>query len=260
MRRTIPWGGLLLALIIVLIFAYAATQVSRKPNTEPAVSNQLPKNEYDRDLFWEENGYIHYENSLVGIDVSSHQEEIDWKKVKADGVDFAIIRAAYRGYTNGGLSMDPWFRENLQGAKKAGLQVGVYLFSQATTMQEAEEEAAFLLECLDGQALDFPVYYDWETVEADARTDHVTGEEVTAFALQFCKTVEAAGYKAGVYFNESMGYTFLRLAQLQQYEFWLAQYQKNPDFYYDFTTWQYTADGKVSGISTPVDLNVRFVK
>lgn len=262
MKRKFGLGTIFLLLLIAAVIIVAANRDAGEPATGGNGISflDLPRNEYDRELFAEEDGFIRYEDSLVGIDVSAHQGEIDWEKVKADGVDFAIIRAAYRGYTGGSLSMDPWFKENLKGAKDAGLQVGIYFFSQAVSVEEAEEEAKFLLECLDGEKLDLPVYYDWETVQAEARTDGVTGEEATDFALKFCSIVEKAGYEAGVYFNESMGYMFFRLSDVRQYEFWLAQYQSVPDFYYDFTTWQYSAGGEVDGIGTPVDLNVRFVK
>lgn len=261
MKRFILWSGTVLVLLLAGVLFTACT-APKGPAAKPEQSpfEVLQKNEYDSSLFYEEGGFIRYEDAMVGIDVSAHQDEIDWGKVKADGVDFAIIRAAYRGYTNGGISMDPYFLQNLQGAKDAGLLVGAYLFSQAVSEEEAREEAEFLLECLDGAELDLPVYYDWEPVEAEARTDGVSGTEVTAFAREFCSVVEEAGYEAGVYFNESMGYMFLYLPELQQYEFWLAQYLDAPDFYYNFTTWQYTASGEVDGIEAPVDLNLRFVR
>lgn len=248
--------------IVILLFSIVFSACgNQQPENTPITSpyDLLPRNEYDAELFYSEEGFIRYDDAFVGIDVSSHQGEIHWEKVKNAGVDFAIIRAAYRGYTHGGINMDPYFVQNLQGAKAAGLLTGVYFFSQATSVWEAREEAEFLLECMDGAELDLPVYYDWETIEAEARTDKVTGEEVTLFALEFCETVAASGYEAGVYFNESMGYSFLQLPQLQQYEFWLAQYLDVPDFYYDFTTWQYSASGEVPGIEVPVDLNLRFV-
>lgn len=260
MKRYLLWVCAFLALLTGVVLTSCTAPKEPAVQPEQSLFAILPKNEYDAGLFYRENWFIRYEDALVGVDVSAHQKEIDWEKVKADGVDFAIIRAAYRGYTNGGISMDPYFLRNLQGAKKAGLLVGAYLFSQAVSEEEAREEAEFLLECLDGAELDLPVYYDWETVEAEARTDDVSGTEVTAFAEEFCSVVEEAGYEAGVYFNESMGYTFLYLPDLSQYDFWLAQYLDAPDFYFNFTTWQYTAKGEVDGIEAAVDLNLRFVK
>lgn len=221
----------------------------------------VPKNEYDKDLFQEENGFLRYdgENSLFGVDVSSHQGEIDWHAVKDAGVEFAIIRAAYRGYTNGGLSADERFQENLQSAKEAGLLVGAYVFSQAVTVEEAADEANMLLALLDGASLDLPVFYDWEYVESDvARTKDISGKQITDFAKTFCEEVEQAGYSAGVYFNKSMGYAALNLSELKNYEFWLAEYATVPAFYFRFETWQHTDNGMVPGIREKVDLNIRF--
>ena len=216
-------------------------------------------NTYDPALFQETGGFLRYEDCLVGIDVSSHQMSIDWQAVREAGVDFAIIRAAYRGTTNGGLNMDTHFQRNIQGALDAGLQVGVYLFSQAVTLDEAMEEAEFVLQCIGDNSLQLPVYYDWEYTGDDTRTARVKGSEITAFAAAFCQRVETAGYKAGVYFNRNLGYTRLHLPTLREYEFWLAQYRETPDFYFNFQMWQYTDSGTVPGIPTNVDLNIRFL-
>ncbi len=262
MKRTITWGMLLLAMLIASVAAMVSENKTEKTHVTPELPafGDLPRNTYDSDLFYTENGFIRYGDALVGIDVSAHQGDIDWQSVKNAGVDFAIIRVGYRGYTSGGISMDPKFSQNLQGAKEEGLSVGAYFFSQATTEMEAAEEAAFALECLDDAKLDLPVYYDWEPVETEARTDDVTGAQVTKFAQAFCNVITDAGYEAGVYFNESMGYGFLDLSELADYDFWLAQYLDAPDFYYDFAMWQYSSSGEVPGIEHPVDLNLRFIK
>ena len=117
-----------------------------------------------------------------GIDVSEHQMEIDWAAVAEDDVDFAIIRAGYRGYSQGGLFEDAWFRQNIEGARAAGLDIGIYFFSQAVSTEEAIEEAQFLLGLLEEYpgAVSLPVFYDWETIGVeDARTDDVDGTTLT---------------------------------------------------------------------------------
>ena len=139
-----------LAFIVCIVAAFFLFPEQTIPHvilSETPQFEGVPRNEYHKELFQNDNGFLRYdgENSLVGIDVSSHQGEIDWTKVKESGVEFAIIRAAYRGYTNGGLSVDDRFLENLEGAKNAGLQVGVYLFSQAITEEEVQEEIDLLL-------------------------------------------------------------------------------------------------------------------
>jgi len=254
-----------LAFIVCIVAAFFLFPEQTIPHvilSETPQFEGVPRNEYHKELFQNDNGFLRYdgENSLVGIDVSSHQGEIDWTKVKESGVEFAIIRAAYRGYTNGGLSVDDRFLENLEGAKNAGLQVGVYLFSQAITEEEVQEEIDLLLSLLDGKTLDLPVYFDWEYIDAQSRTQNISGSQVTTFAQTFCQRIENAGYKAGVYFNKSMGYTALNLSKLRDYEFWLAEYRSVPEFYFRFETWQYTDGATVDGISAKVDLNIRFIK
>lgn len=256
---------LILAATMLCTMLFACRKQPAVLHTTPsAIPNwsEVPKNEYDAALFrTEENGFIRYgEGSLVGVDVSAHQKEIDWEKVRQAGVDFAVLRAAYRGYTGGGLNMDPYFQKNFKAAKAAGLQVGVYLFSQAISVEEAVEEAEFLLEILDGEMLSLPVYFDWEYVEAESRTQNMGSSEVTAFAQAFCSKIEEAGYEAGVYFNQSLGYLVLNLSRLTDYAFWLAEYQSVPNFNFDFGLWQYTSSGTVPGIEGDVDLNVLFPK
>ena len=228
-------------------------------------SRDIPRSVYGLEGFASENGRVTYEDenwyTVPGIDVSSHQGVIDWQAVAGDGIGFAIIQAGYRGYSDGMCSEDEQFRANLSGAKAAGLETGVYFFSQAVNEEEAREEAAYVLGLLNGEALDLPVYYDWERVEsAPARTDEVNGETVTACAKAFCETVEAGGYEAGVYFNQNYVYTLVDLAQLLDYPLWMAQYQTVPDFFYHFTCWQYTDSGTVAGITGPVDLDLRFLE
>ena len=193
-----------------------------------------------------------------GVDVSYYQGAVDWQKVKEDGIDFALIRLGFRGYTQGELHLDERFEENYANAAAAGLELGAYFFAQATTPQEAEEEAEFVLSALNGRPLQYPVVYDWETIDPgkEARTEGMTGEEITACAAAFCKKIEEAGYRPMVYFNTSLGYLGLNLSRLKGYPFWLAQYQDHPEFYYRFDLWQYTHQGQVNGIPGRVDLNL----
>src|SRR5699024_10816934 len=130
------------------------------------------------------------------IDVSSHQGEIDWQKVATSGVEFVFIRLGYRGYgSEGTLNLDPYFKQNLAGAKAAGLKVGIYFFSQAISVEEAREEAQFVLSYLAGTQLDYPVVYDWEPISgASARTDGLDSVTLTDCAITFCETVAQAGY------------------------------------------------------------------
>ena len=261
----------MISVLSVIAIGFAASVVQffctqeAPPPLDPILSAfpGIPRNELDDELFSEERGYLRYDGdrSLVGVDVSAHQGEIDWKAVRESGVEFAIIRAAYRGYTEGGLHVDPMFYQNLDGARGAGLLVGAYVFSQAISAEEAAEEAQFVIDCLAGEKLELPVYFDWEYVSAKkSRTQYVGSSVVTAAAETFCAAVEEAGYRAGVYFNKSLGYTVLNLNKVKDYEFWLASYQPKLDFYFAVDMWQHTDSGKVPGISTVVDLNILLPK
>lgn len=224
----------------------------------------MPLNPYDKDAFSiDEKGRVTYEKNgrraRAGIDVSTHQKDIDWQAVAEDGVDFAILRLGHRGYTEGGLFLDQTFEQNLRGALDAGLDVGVYFFSQAVTPEEAEEEADYILNVLDGQELAFPIAFDWESIPGDeARTDRLDGAMVTRCAAAFCKRIEDAGYRPAVYFNQTQGYLHYDLRELTDYELWLAEYDTIPDFYYHFDLWQYSHTGRVDGIRGDVDLDLAF--
>ena len=224
----------------------------------------MPLNPYAPEGFSvDANGRAAYEwngrKAKAGIDVSTHQKEIDWQAVAADGVDFAMLRLGHRGYSQGGLFQDEAFAQNLQGAVDAGLEVGVYFFSQAVSPEEAEEEAEYVLGVLDGKKLAFPVAFDWEPITEDtARTDGLDGETVTRCAAAFCKRIADAGYRPAVYFNRTQGYLHYDLRELTDYILWLAEYETTPDFYYHFDLWQYSHTGRVDGIQGNVDLDLAF--
>ena len=227
---------------------------------------QVPVNPYDSAAFSALNGRVNYNGtavrSMTGVDVSVYQEEIDWKQVKASGVDFAMIRVGFRGYGPSGIvSEDSRFRDNITGALDAGLQVGVYFFSQATNVWEAQEEANFVLSTIKDYDVTFPVVFDWERItNASARTDGLPGGTITLCARTFCDTVAQAGYSPMVYFNLDLGYLGYDLNQLKDYGFWLAEYRTTPTFFYNFDMWQYTAKGSVPGIKGNVDLNLYLVR
>lgn len=193
----------------------------------------------------------------IGIDVSAHQLEIDWEQVADAGVEFAMIRVGYRGYETGNLNLDQYFATNMEGALAAGLRVGIYFFSQATDVTEAEEEAAQVLEWIAPYEVTYPVVFDWEPVwEATARTNGVDDETVTECAKAFCEVVGDAGYIPMVYSNRNQAYDVMNLAELSDYDFWLAEYAPEPEFRYHFEMWQYSCTGIVPGIEVPVDLNI----
>lgn len=209
------------------------------------------------------NGYVKYIGneyvSKVGIDISEHQGIIEWDKVKAAGIDFAMIRTGYRTYGGGIITIDESLTENLEGAIDAGIDVGVYFFSQATNTDEALEEADAVLNAIAGHNITYPVVYDWELIYDDnARTDIVSVETLADCCVSFCERVKSAGYTPMIYQNTSTATNKLDLPRVKDYDFWLAEYATFPSFYYKFDMWQYSSEGTVPGIEQPVDMNICF--
>ena len=224
----------------------------------------IPASSFSADEFYSDGTYIDYDGkqyrALRGIDVSEHQGVIDWQAVRDDGVEFAIIRAGYRGYSAGELFEDSFFRTNIEGAKAAGLKVGIYFFSQAVDRLEATEEAEYLLSIIVDYDLDMPVFFDWEKVAevGETRVDEVDGTTITDCCLAFCSTIESAGHTAGVYFYRSLGYYDYELDRLTNLVFWVGAPGDTPDFYYRHAMWQYSFTGTVGGIACGTDLNLLF--
>ncbi len=195
-----------------------------------------------------------------GIDVSYYNGTIDWKKVKKAGIDFAFIRLGYRGYGNGSLNMDVQFKRNLKNAKKVGIDVGVYFFSQAINEKEAREEAAYILKVLDGKKIEMPIVYDSEEiVELNARANKISRKQNTKNAIAFCKRIQKTKYEAMIYTNLCREAYLFDMDKIDDYLIWYADYQKKPQTPYDFAFWQYTSKGSVAGIPGRVDLNVQFI-
>lgn len=197
--------------------------------------------------------------SVFGIDVSKWNKEIDWQKVKAAGVEYAIIRCGYRGASTGALVEDPYFEKNIKNATEAGVRVGVYFFTQATTPVEAVEEASMVLMLCNQYKISFPLYIDTEGAGGNGRADGLDVETRTAVCTAFCETIENAGYTAGVYASKNWLTGKLDARKLSPYSVWLAQYSGKPSYQGTYDMWQYTSAGTVDGISTLVDFNVSYM-
>ena len=214
------------------------------------------------------NGRMTYYNkdgtcgALTGIDISTHNRVSDWNAVKANGIDFVMLRVGYRGYGKGTgtLKPDDSFRQYYNDAKAAGLKVGAYFFSQAISEEEAVEEAMLAVEQLDGCDLDFPVVYDWELIfhDSESRTENLAVDILNDCCLAFCQNVEAYGYQPMIYQNKRTTLFKLDLPRLQGIPFWLAEYGDGPTYPYDYDMWQYSCTGHVDGIEGDVDLNLCF--
>ncbi len=198
------------------------------------------------------------------IDVSKFQGDIDWNLVAQDGIDQAIVRIGFRGYGNGALAPDPYFRQNLEGAAAAGLDTGVYFFTQAITVEEAVEEADYVLGLLGGFALTMPVFIDVEMITFDtARLDeaNLSPAQQTEICKAFCSTIEAGGYEAGVYANKYYLTTMMDAAALaEKYTIWLANYTTQTSYTGEYQIWQYSENGYVNGINHVVDMNVSYTR
>ena len=199
-----------------------------------------------------------------GIDVSEFQGEIDWDEVKKAGYDFVFVRAGHRMFESGDLITDSRAVKNMRQAKKAGLDVGVYVFSQAVSESEAREEAQLCLDIIkkSGVEITLPVVFDPEIqTEYIARINYISGEQFTDNAVAFCKKIEKAGFTPAIYTNCSTETDILDMSRLDNAVIWYADYGIIPESPYRFTFWQYSNTGWVEGIPEGMtDLNVWFVE
>ena len=232
-------------------------------DTSPAsVLHLLPENPYDKFDFQYDGWFLKSTavDCLSGIDVSSYQGDIDWHQVAAAGVDFAIIRLGYRGYESGKLVEDKFARQNLEGAAEAGIPIGVYFFSQALNVEEAREEAQFVLDMIDPYEVAMPVVFDWEHVNNEsARSNGMDPYVATDCAKAFLEVIDEAGYWPMMYFNSFQARKLFYLDQLMEYDFWLALYSDRMTFPYKVDMWQYTCTGTIPGVYGDVDVNVLFL-
>ena len=222
--------------------------------------NKLDNNNFSADSnlkYYNENGKA---ASSEGIDISSYSGNIDWKKVKESGIDFAMIRVGGRGYgEKGEMYTDERALEYINGAKAEGIKVGAYFFSQAVSTEEAIEEADYVKSVLGDIKLDYPVAYDWEIIkDDDARTDSVSASQATECARAFCDRVRELGYTPILYSPSRELYFKYDLSRLADIDIWYCEYANVPTFYYEFSMWQYSATGTIDGIEGAVDLNICF--
>ena len=275
------WAAVVVAVLILALIAWVVTILSgsgpliRKPDptteptsmTRPANTEETlpppPENPYGPVDFIaeEESGEITLTSglSVKGIDVSEWNGEIDWQQVKDSGIEFVIIRVGGRGTEGGALYDDEKAQTYYEEATAAGLKVGAYFFSQSITVEEAVEEAEYVLEAVKDWDVRMPLVYDWEYVDEVARTANMDSITLTDMAKAFCDTIHSAGYTPMIYFGRSQSMDMLILEELVSYPFWLAMYSTIMDYPYKIDMWQYTDAGTVPGIDGPVDLNLWLI-
>lgn len=228
------------------------------------INPRVEKNDYKKSSFVRTGYDMDYKNdkrytAVRGVDISHHDGEVDWKKLKNDGIEFVILRAGYRGYQSGTVNEDRMFTKNIKGALEAGLKVGIYFFSQADSEKEALEEAKFVIKRIKKYKIELPVFYDPEIIRDDeARSDNITGEQFTKNAVVFCNAVKDAGFIPGVYSNMLWEAYEFDLEKLSDYVIWYADYEEKPQTPYRFTFWQYAE--KDGDIKAPYDMDVMMVK
>lgn len=231
------------------------------------IVSEVPRNDYNTENFYidDDGSFMYYHDdagakqTTVAIDVSAFQVYIDWESVKAAGVEAAMIRVGYRGYGSGEIVLDDMFESHIQGAIDAGLDVGVYFYSQALNYDEGVAEANFVLEAIRDYEISCPVVIDTEMVyDEEARTNDLDIASRTDSIVGFCETVKNAGYTPMIYSNRNWFAQNLDMSRLGGYKLWLAHYANQPDFPYVYSGWQYTDQGQVYGIDGNVDLNVWF--
>ncbi len=194
----------------------------------------------------------------AGIDVSKWNGDIDWDKVKNAGVEFAIVRAGYRGSVTGSLVQDIYFDANMKGAAASGIPVGVYFFTQATNEVEAVEEASAVLKWVRDYNITYPIFIDTEGAGGNGRADGLDADTRTLVCEAFCRTIENAGYEAGVYASRNWYNNNLHAEKLEDYYIWLAEYRNVPLYQGYYRMWQYSSKGKIDGIEGNVDMNVMY--
>ena len=242
----------------------------------PVYEERDPLRLYEGDFHWE-NGRLVYDGrafkTRFGIDVSAYQNRasgesktIDWDAVRDDGVDFVMVRVGYRGTGQAGtLNQDEFYAQNIDGAMAAGLETGVYFFAQAITVEEAIEEADFVIELLRDHEIDGPVAYDWEMHDSSYRVYGTSPEMATACAIAFCERIKEAGYTPMIYAGQYVSYIKYDQGAISQYLSWYPEYKSDkseklyPTFYYQMDYWQFSSNCYVNGIGGRVDGNLQVI-
>lgn len=238
----------LFALLVIAAAIIITLASNRAPADKPA-------------LFETEAEYV------SGIDISSHNGEIEWDKV-AENTDFAIIRAGYRGYGSGEIAEDKLFKENIKAAEKENIPIGVYFYSQAITEAEAQEEADFVLQALKKYDIALPVFIDFEYAhdengELTGRlyTADLSKKEAANIINAFCSRINEGGKYAGVYSSSSIFNFNIASSHINKNAYiWVADYNEAVTYLGKYDIWQYTKHGSCAGVNSKyVDANYWFI-
>ena len=266
MKRKIKLGRVLILLLILVLCiglasAYLIQNLFFKQEDTVVEEN---KEYYHLDSFVMKNGLMTYQDasytSMTGIDVSSHNQDIDWSAVKKDGIDFVMLRVGYRGAQEGILHEDELFDINAKEASQNHLKVGVYFFSSAISAKEIDEEVQFVLSKISKYTIHMSVVFDMEEFDQGGRIDDLSTKQKTNLALRFCKKIKAAGYTPMIYGNMTWLYENYDFEKISKYSIWLASYSETCPMEDRFAMWQYSNTGKVNGIDGDVDIDLYLKK
>ncbi|MCR5356642.1 MAG: glycoside hydrolase family 25 protein [Lachnospiraceae bacterium] len=233
------------------------------------ILGQIPVNSYNTaNFYYDDDGFMAYHDdegntiSHLGVDLSYHQENVNWDEVKDSGIEFVMLRCGYRGYSEGALIEDEKFREYAKACNDRDIPLGVYFFTQAVSVEEAISEAEFTLDLIKDYKISYPVAIDTEYIPdktARTNTTEIEDELRSSMCSAFCERISREGYYPMIYASENWIRRDLEYESLQAYDFWAAQYLEENDFLYDFTIWQYTPDGYIKGVDEKVDLDISMV-
>lgn len=230
-----------------------------------SINQYLARNDYDYSgLVYQKPLMKYYENntrvSYVGVDISKTQDYVDFLELKRAGIEFVMLRLGQRGYSSGEITLDEYFMDNWKRATEAGLDVGVYFFSQAVTVEEAEEEAQFVVDTISGNELQYPVVFAMDEIPNEvARIDSLDKMERTNIALAFMDVIRKNGYFPMFYGDKEWLIQKLSLGSMTGYDVWLSEEKDIPDYPYQFAMWQYTTHGSIAGIAGDANLNICFI-
>lgn len=254
--------GLIVLTIVSGLVVFIFSTIVNEPNYSLIDLSKTSIDYYnmDNDIYsYDMDGYV----TSIGVDLSEHNINVDFKLLKEQGIEYAFLRVAWRGYVTPTLHEDKKFKEFYKGAKDVGIKVGVYFFSQAINQEEAIEEAYYMLDIIKDLEIDTYVVYDYETIEdRQARTNDLTRDERTNNAIAFLETVKNAGYEPMLYTNYDWIKHHYKIKILQDYPIWYAQYSKHPQYKGKYYIWQYCSGAMLDGITSPdgVDLNIMIKK
>ncbi len=230
-----------------------------------AINDSIPANRYEPISFIRHGNIMKYfmedkEVSYAGVRISEESGAVDFEKLKAGGIDFCMIKAGTRGYSTGKIVADEAFKENVEKADAAGLDVGVYFCSQAITVEEAREEASMVLKSMEGLDIKFPVGFDMnDIINDESRTDDLSGNDRTKIARAFMEVIEGAGYHPVLYGDKSWLICELNPAKLSEYDVWYGEHGDIPDYPYKFTMWEYSDSVKIDGISGYARMSISLI-